>query len=145
MKLLSINNFIAYSNIFANLMMFLKNTVECEYGTGLNFSNFKIIWSPNCKNWKISHQQAALFSLILAKNSSPSLKNQSFWKMKKKHPQVFTQGTSVQNFSQISLFLKYPGSGQTYIQTSLDFSSTEVENCCIFLFKNTFFIRIFKL
>ena len=56
---------------------------------------------------------------------SPKIK--IFSKMKK-IPQVFTQGTSVQNFSQIPPFLKSPGSGQTCIQTLSDSSSTEVEN-----------------
>ena len=54
----------------------------------------------------------------------------------KKTPQVFTQGRSVQNFSQIERFLKSPACpkvfGQTDIQTDRqtlsDSSSTEVEN-----------------
>ena len=55
--------------------------------------------------------------------------------MKKKHPQIFTQATSVQNFSQIEPFLKPPACPKvlrqtdryTDRQTLSDSSSTEVE------------------
>ena len=52
-----------------------------------------------------------------------------------KDTQIFTQGTSVQNFSQIRPFLKFPGCQQvlrthtqTHTQTFSDSSSNEVEN-----------------
>ena len=59
------------------------------------------------------------FSLVLDKNSSPGPKNENFQKWKK-HPQIFTQGTSVSNFSQIQPFLGSPGCPKVFGNTHTD-------------------------
>ena len=60
-----------------------------------------------------------------------------FFRKGKKHPQVFTQGASVPNFSQIRPFLSSPGcleNFRTHRHTLSDSSSTEVENFYMLLY-----------
>ena len=89
-------------------------------------------FKPNPTIFEVSRLPQS-FSLVFAKNSSPGPKNQIFQKMKK-HPQIFIQGTSVQNFSKIGPFFKSLGGpkvfGHTHreTQTFSDSCSTEVEN-----------------
>ena len=73
---------------------YASNIVERAQRTGLNFSIFPSIWRPNCSSYE---------KLV------PRPQKSKLWKNEKKHPQIFTQATSVPNFSQIEPFLKPPG------------------------------------
>ena len=104
-------------------------TVERADRIGLNFSNFQMIWRPNYKIWKPTNfrRLCQSFNLVLAKNSSPKAPKTKIFKKMKKLAQIFTQETSVQNFSQISTFLKSPGSGQISYRHCQILSSNGVE------------------
>ena len=120
--------------------------VERANRTGLNFRSFKLFEGPIVAFEGTSVQNFSQIRPFLKSPGCPKVLA-SFWrktrpqapKIKifekwKKQPQIFTQGTSVQDFSQIRPFLKSPGCPKvfwdkhTHRQKFSDSSSTEVEN-----------------
>ena len=74
------------------LWEYIKNSRTCAtHWAQLQY--FPTIWRPNCS---------------ICEKLVPRPQKSKFSKNEKKHPKIFTQGTSVPNFSQIQQFLKSP-------------------------------------
>ena len=84
-------------------------------------------FQPNRTIFEVSSAPQS-FSLVLAKNSSPGLKNQNFWKMKKTPPDIHPRNKCAKFQPNSTIFEASSTDRQTDKQTLSDSSSTEVEN-----------------